>query len=159
MHRVAPRRRPCQGGEMRRSLAKLAGEQRSRPCPVQEGATSEAHRAQRALASTTEVSICRSEMLQYLRSSRSISGPGQEPVAVFLVEADRPGGGAPGTDQDRLRSRAFKVLQQFLADAFAALRGLHVGVADEADLAAVLDAHHAEERAARLVAPARDAIA
>src|SRR6267143_5920866 len=84
---------------------------------------------------------------------------GQDPVAVFLVEADRPGGGAPGPDPDRLRSRAFKVLQQLLADAFTALRALHVGVADEADLAAVLDAHHADERAAGLVAPERDPLA
>src|SRR6267378_3435880 len=84
---------------------------------------------------------------------------GQGPVAVLLVEADRPGGGAPGTDQDRLRGRAFKVLQQLLADAFATLRGLHVGMADEAHLAAILDAHHADERAAGLTTPERDALA
>src|SRR4051812_13993831 len=72
---------------------------------------------------------------------------------------NRPAGGAPGADQDRLRRRAFEVLQQLLADAFSPVRGLHVGMADQADLAAILDAHHAREHAVGFKAPERDALA
>src|SRR5258708_18824536 len=94
-------------------------------------------------------------------------GPGERPVAVLLVEADRPGRGAPGADQDRLRGDAFEVLQQLLADALAPLRRAHVGMPDERDFAAVLDAHDAGKRAARRAsrvssdpaAPERDALA
>src|SRR4051812_43891807 len=72
---------------------------------------------------------------------------------------NRPDGGAPGADQDWLRRRGFEVMQQLLADAFAAVRGLHVGMADQADLAAILNAHHAGEHAVGFKAPERDALA
>src|SRR4051812_26026433 len=71
---------------------------------------------------------------------------------------NRPDGGAPGADQDWLRRRGFEVMQQLLADAFAAVRGLHVGMADQADLAAILDAHHAGEHAVGFKTPERDAL-
>jgi len=75
-------------------------------------------------ASTTEVSICRSRMLQYLRSSRSISRAGPSRSSLE-AEIYRPPAAALQVRIRIARSRAFKVLQQLLADAFATLRALH----------------------------------
>src|SRR5713226_6392910 len=85
--------------------------------------------------------------------------PRQIPVAVLLVEPHGPGRGGPGADQDRLSRRALEALEQQPTDTVVPLRGLHVGVADELHLAAVLDPHHAYQLAALLVPPETDALA
>src|ERR1051325_11630314 len=85
-------------------------------------------------------------------------GPRQQPIAVLLVKRDRPGGGAPGADENRLGSERLKMGEERFADAFAPLARAYVGVADQRDVAAVLDAHDADQPALACGAPKGDAV-
>src|SRR5205085_10586317 len=66
-----------------------------------------------------------------------------EPVP--LVEADGPRRGFPRADQHRLARAARELPQQDGADALIAARGPHARVADQHDVALVLDAHDADD--------------
>src|SRR4051812_37612977 len=52
--------------------------------------------------------------------------PRQQPIAVLLVETDRPFGGAPSADQDWLRADRFEMLEEHFPDSLAPLIGPHV---------------------------------
>src|ERR1041384_7274762 len=71
---------------------------------------------------------------------------GDELEAVGLVETDGPDGILPGPDQHRSRGLVDEMREQLRADAAALLRVPDVSVADQRDVAHILQAHHAGQR-------------
>ena len=108
-------------------------------------------------ASTTDVAICRSLTVQYVRSRRSFSSGVTRPEAVLLVEADCPGGVRPGADQDRAIGLSVEGLERGSRRCASPLRGgPDVCMADQGHVLDVLDAHHAGQHVVLLVAPEVD---
>src|SRR3546814_19911194 len=66
---------------------------------------------------------------------------------MALVKSDRPVGGLPCTDQDRLLSCWAEVLEQPRADAGTLIFGYDIGVADQVHSASVLHTHHTDQAA------------
>src|SRR3546814_8356939 len=66
---------------------------------------------------------------------------------MALVKSDRPVGGLPCTDQDRLLSCWAEVLEQPRADAGTLIFGYDIGVADQIHSASVLHTHHTDQAA------------
>src|SRR5579883_294909 len=75
---------------------------------------------------------------------------------MALVKADRPLSSSPGADQQRPGGLAGQEIEQFGADSAASMAGFYIGVADERDIADLLNAHDAEESARLVPTPELD---
>src|SRR5256885_759021 len=75
-----------------------------------------------------------------------------------LVEANRPRRGRPRSNKDRSRRNHPQMLDQLATNTAPLLPRQNVSVANQIDVAHVLNSHHTDQLALRLVAPERDAI-